>query len=71
MHVAKHIAGSYCVVFLGYEHYIDAKKTHSGNLTYVEVVRSGQVYKRFYVWNFRAAESIIELMRAFKRGESL
>ena len=58
------IGGSHCVVQKHRDHYLDARKDiRKPDTTFIEVVRSGQVYLRDEVPNDRAPERIAELMR--------
>jgi hypothetical protein len=63
MKVANFISGSNCVVILGEDHYLDARKdTRRPHLTFIEVVRNGQVYKRDTVDNNFAPERIVNII---------
>ena len=63
MKVHTHIAGSKCVVQLtrDYEHYIEDRGA------YIEYVRNGFV--RAKMPSTQPAETIIEMIRKYKRGE--
>lgn len=64
MRVDTHISGSHCVVWLGRDHYIDARKdTRRPHLTFIELVRNGQVYLRDTVDNTFAPERITHYMK--------
>ena len=67
MKVLNHISGSYCVVELGPDSYIDAQKdARYPDHTFIEVVQGGHCRKRVCVHNTHlggAPEEIIKLMR--------
>lgn len=62
--VRDHIAGSYVVVELTPNHYIDARKDcRTPNTTHIEIVRNGFVYYREAISNTIAPERVIELAK--------
>ena len=64
MKTVTHIAGATCVVFKNNEHYLEARKdARRPHLTFIEIVRCGQVYLREAVDNVFAPERIAYYMR--------
>lgn len=63
--VDRHISGSYCVIYKNKEHYIDCRKfyVYDTEVTYIECVLNGQVYKRLKALNTEAPEIIINLIK--------
>lgn len=69
MKVDTGIAGSYCVVWINDNHYLDARKdVRASHLTFIELVRDGQVYFRDAVLSSEAPEHIIEHIRPYMRS---
>lgn len=59
-HVSTSVAGSFCVVELNDDYYIDARKdVRYPNQTRLEVVKSGQVTKTIFLLNTEAPEMIV------------
>ena len=65
MKVETHIAGSDVVVWLGRDHYIDARRdVRRPHVRYIELVRNGRAYSREYVFLRDAPKKIVEYMRS-------
>lgn len=60
--VATGISGSHCVVWRTREHYLDCR-AHSDEMTEIECVRNGQVYRRIRVFNLDAPWRIVQTIR--------
>lgn len=67
--VMRHISGSYCVVFLGPDEYIDARKNlRFPKETFFEHVRGGHAQRYARLPNEIAPEFICAVMRNFAKG---
>lgn len=66
MKVETHIGGSDVVVWLGRDHYIDARRdVRKPDFRLIEVVRNGHVYLSEYVGLCDAPKKIVAYMRRF------
>lgn len=66
LRVDTHISGSHCVVWKTPEHYLDCRSgtTPWGTqVTSIEAVRNGRVYRRKQVLDTEAPEQIIQMIR--------
>lgn len=70
MRVDTSIGGSRLVVFFSNDNYIDVRKdTRPDRCEVAEVVRRGHMVERVPLLPKNAAETVVGLIRSYKRGE--